>query len=78
MSLFLFVCFVVRDKIIKQNRLQRITLGKKVLKIGQKIEWGRERHKQFWSFWGYNFVSFKGMTQNFGIGVLLVKNHVTL
>ena len=62
MSLCLFVCFVVRDKIKKQHRLQRITLGKKVLKIGQKIEWGRERHKQFWSFGGYNFVSFKGMT----------------
>jgi len=38
------------------------TLGKKVLKIGQKIEWGRDRHKHFWSSWGYNFRSFKGMT----------------
>ena len=34
---------------------------KKVLKTGQKIEWGRDRHKHFWSSWGYNFLSLKGM-----------------
>ena len=39
-----------------------LTLGKKVVKIGQKIEGGRDRHKHFWSSWGYNFLSFKGMT----------------
>ena len=38
------------------------TLGKKGVKIGQKFEWGRDRHKHFWSSWGYNFLSFKGMT----------------
>ena len=38
------------------------TLGKKVVKIGQKIGWGRDRHKDFWSSWGYNFLSFKAMT----------------
>ena len=42
-------------------------LGKKVVKISQKIEWGGgggggDRHKHFWSSWGYNFLSFKGMT----------------
>ena len=42
--------------------LIHITLGKKVVKIGQKIEWGCDRHKHFWSSWGYNFLSFKGMT----------------
>ena len=28
------------------------TLGKKVVKIGQKIEWGRDRHKTFLEFLG--------------------------
>ena len=30
----------------------RLTLGKKVVKIGQKIEWGRDRHKTFLEFLG--------------------------
>ena len=38
------------------------TLEKKGVKIGEKIEWGRDRHKHFWSSWGYNFLSFNGMT----------------
>ena len=33
-----------------------------MVKIGQKIEWGRDRQKHFWSSWGYNFLYFKGMT----------------
>ena len=51
---------------IKVNLVAKImhanTLGKKVVKIGQKFEWERDRHKHFWSSWGYNFLSFKGMT----------------
>ena len=27
----------------------------------QQIQWGRDRHKNFWNSWGYNLVSFKGM-----------------
>ena len=28
---------------------------------GQKIPWGRNRHRTFLNSWGYNFVPFKGM-----------------
>ena len=27
---------------------------------GQQILWGRNRHKNVWNSWGYNFVSFQG------------------
>ena len=46
---------------VAKNQIKLNTLGKKVVKIGQKIEWGRVRHKHFWSSWGYNFLSFKGI-----------------
>ena len=29
---------------------------------GQQILWGRDRHRTFLNSWGYNFVSFKGMS----------------
>ena len=48
--------------IVKLEIACLFTLGKKVVKIGQKIEWGSDGHKHCWSSWGYNFRSFKGMT----------------
>ena len=51
----MFLCQRCQTLIIQHTSFKSqntSTLGKKVVKIGQKIEWGRDRHKTFLEFLG--------------------------
>ena len=60
----MFKDFLEKNLKIKESKSNKGVSSrweKKVLKIGPKIEWGRDKHKHFWSSWDYNFLSLKGM-----------------